>query len=290
MILLTGASGFIGGEIARKLNSMGHDFVSVGTSTPKEECTHYEIVRGGPIPEINGIDSIIHCAANPNPKPDYDNPNEIFEDNLFLTNRLLSVYRERIKNFTLLSSTKIYGNRPSKSFEDDTPKPDCLYGVSKVAAEELVRSYSRTFGFNHCVLRLCPVVGKEQTHGIVKDFIERARTVTGKFSIDGKFPGSIRPYIHVQDAVKAVLLADKQSIQGTFNVSSNNEISNAKLAEMILNELDIDKSVLVNFPHEVASWKGDTVSMRTSNKKLVDCGWNPQFKTAEQAVCNAIYF
>ena len=288
MILLTGASGFIGGAVARKLKTLGYHFVSVGTSTPKEEYTHYEIVRGGPIPLIDGVDSIIHCAANPNPKPDYDNPNEIFEDNLFLTNRLLSTYRNQIKNFTFLSSIKIYGDRVAKSFEEDIPRPDCLYGVSKVAAEELVRSYSRTFGFDHCILRLCPVVGKEQTHGIVKDFIERAKTVTDKFNIDGKFPGSIRPYVHIDDVVNAILLADEQSIQGTFNVSSDNEISNAKLANTILTELG--KINVVDFPNNTEPWKGDSRSMRPSNKKLRSHGWDPKFRTAELAVRNALYF
>lgn len=273
MILLTGRSGFIGSAFARHLLENDIRYATISRKQLENPS------------KMGSVTHIVHCAANPCPKPDRKNPDDIMMSNVVLTNRILSKYCDQIKRFTLLSSVKVYGSN-DLSCEEETPcNPDCPYGVSKLAAEELVRSYSRTYGFDHCILRLSPVVGKKQTHGIMKDFTEKARSSSPHLDIIGGQPGSIRPYVHVKDVVRVMV---NENLLGTFNVASSNLINNEQLAKAILDGLGLQKPI--RFLGEDSSWKGDTQIMNICSDLIRDWGWMPEFDTAEKAVKHAIHF
>jgi nucleoside-diphosphate-sugar epimerase len=272
VILVTGRSGFIGRAVCQHLLLNNIRYCTI----TRQQLRDPEI--------LPSITSIIHCAADPNPKPDYENPDEVFESNLLVTNRLLAAYREQIAHFTLLSSLKVYGSSDTFLSEEFVCQPDCLYGVSKLAAEELVKSYAKTFKFDYSILRLCPVVGARQKRGIVYDFLRKARSDSPNLDIIGSEPGSFRPYIHVNDVVRAISLS--QQLSGIFNVSSDSSISNMLVAEAILDKLKIKKNIVFTGD----SWIGDSQKMLSDSSKLLEYGWDRMFDSPEEAVSHAVHF
>ena len=148
-ILVTGANGFLGSHVVRKLLAQGHEtraFVLQGTPTTSIDHLPAPIVAGdltGPqnlAPAVEGVDAIIHLAALPR---DWG-PWEVFRRvNVKGTARLLRAARKAgVGRFVLVSSVAVHAYRDFEDAGEDTPRDgyDLPYGRSKILAEDLVRA------------------------------------------------------------------------------------------------------------------------------------------------------
>ena len=179
-ILITGAAGFIGSHTAERLHKLGYEVIAIDNFSPyysvevKKLNAQALFQKGievfkmdlretsdyGLLP--NDIDLIFHFAAHPG----ISNTSS-FED--YLTNNVVATqnliaFLEKSSNkpyFVNIATSSIYGSEAA--FDETTaPKPTSMYGVTKLAAEQLVLAKVRLNQLKGCSLRLYSVYGPRE--------------------------------------------------------------------------------------------------------------------------------
>jgi UDP-glucose 4-epimerase len=163
-IVVTGASGFVGRALARRLPLLGHEVVSVSRSDPPPGVA---AVRWSGIADadalrtaLRGADALVHLAARVHVmRDDAPDPLGAFRQvNVEGTRIAAEVARELgVPRAILMSTIKVLGEGRASPYTDtDHPAPADAYAVSKLEAE---RVFSGTLGPAATVLRPCLVYG-----------------------------------------------------------------------------------------------------------------------------------
>ena len=178
-ILVTGAAGFIGSHLAERLAALGHTVRGLDCLTDYYDRSLKElnvrVLKGkgvGFLPldlavddlgeAVQDIGVIYHSAAQPG-----ISVTSTFEsyarNNITATYRLLEAVKmsPSLRGFVNISTSSVYGAVATGS-EDSEPKPTSYYGVTKLAAEQLVLAYTRDREFPACSLRLFSVYGPRE--------------------------------------------------------------------------------------------------------------------------------
>jgi UDP-glucuronate 4-epimerase len=178
-ILVTGAAGFIGSHLAERLAALGHTVRGLDCLTDYYDRSLKELnvralkskgVAFLPLDlavddlgeAVQDIGVIYHSAAQPG-----ISVTSTFEsyarNNITATYRLLEAVKmsPSLRGFVNISTSSVYGAVATGS-EDSEPKPTSYYGVTKLAAEQLVLAYTRDREFPACSLRLFSVYGPRE--------------------------------------------------------------------------------------------------------------------------------
>lgn len=131
-LLVTGNTGFIGGNLTRYLaNNSYEDFTLLGrTSTPNWHTIDNLIDCGGVI-HLTGL------AHDTNKVFDY---NDYHQANYILTKKIFDLFlqSDNAKVFIFVSTVAVRNKHSGVFHEDDTPNPQTHYGKSKRLAEEYI--------------------------------------------------------------------------------------------------------------------------------------------------------
>lgn len=213
-ILVTGGAGLVGNAVRRRLESQGRKVVAIDLvertrdGAPLTLCDLGDIHRLHAIATENAIDGIVHCGAHSGPMVARDNPYSMVQVNVVGTANMLELARvHKVRRLVFCSSTSAYGDTPEGPVPEDVPlRPTSVYGGSKAASEALLWTYWRQFGVDAVAIRLSWVYGPGRTTDcIIRTMIEDAlarRATRVPFGADFH-----RQFIHVEDAVSALLLA-----------------------------------------------------------------------------------
>lgn len=255
--LVTGAAGFIGSHLAERLLAEGWVVRGVENFDPyyarayKErnlaglrERTGFELQVGdlvtAPLERLlDGVDCVFHLAARPGVRASWG---EAFADydriNVLATQRLLEAVRAHpVRRLVYASSSSVYGDaseaadRPTS--EDAPCRPISPYGVSKLAAEALVRAYHAAAGVPALALRYFTVYGPRQRpdmafHRFLRAWMTgEAVTVLG----DGR---QVRDFTYVADAVAATVAAARDGREGeVYNIGGGCPASLTQVFEIL---------------------------------------------------------
>lgn len=178
-ILVTGAAGFIGSHLSEHLADLGHTVRGLDCLTDyyprqlKELNVHDLQSRGVAIlpldlseddlsDVVKDIEVVYHLAAQPGISATTSYQTYV-RNNLTATYRLLEAVNElpTLRGFVNISSSSVYGSDATGD-EESEPKPSSYYGVTKLAAEQLVLAYARDHGLPACSLRLFSVFGPRE--------------------------------------------------------------------------------------------------------------------------------
>jgi UDP-glucose 4-epimerase len=144
-----------------------------------------------------------------------------------------------VKRFVYASSCAVYGNAEKVPIKEGCPtKPESPYGASKLTAEKLLQKYYENFGLETVCLRYFNVYGSRQAYneysGVIIQFLNRIeKNLPLVIFGDGE---QTRDFVHVEDVVKANLLALKGGkIAGeVFNIGTGVATSINQLATTLL--------------------------------------------------------
>ncbi|WP_268849277.1 NAD-dependent epimerase/dehydratase family protein [Flavobacterium aestivum] len=237
-VLVTGAAGYIASHTAERLKSLGHDVIGLDNFSDYYDVSLKKLnastlkSKGIVIEKIDlrfadqlqmlpkDFDYIFHFAAQPG-----ISSTSSFEDylgnNVVGTKNLLdfALLNQNLALFVNIATSSIYGIHATFD-ETVAPSPVSFYGVTKLAAEQLVLESSRLGQLKACSLRLYSVYGpRERPEKLYTKLIACALN-------DIPFPlykGSekhLRSFTYVQDIVDGVI-----SVIGAADLV-NNEIIN----------------------------------------------------------------
>ena len=242
--LVTGAAGFVGSTLARRLLADGHDVVGVDSvndyydrqlkraNLGRLASTGFQFVEADlnavDLPSLlAGTEVVFHLAGQPGVRSSWGSEFDRYvTDNVRATQRLLeaALHADRLRRFVFASSSSVYGDAERYPTEEtDRPQPLSPYGVTKLAAEHLCTLYARNHGVPTVSLRFFTVYGPRQRPDMA--FTRFCRAVSDGREIEVYGTGEqVRDFTYVDDVVEANLqvgTADIGSVPAgsVFNVA-----------------------------------------------------------------------
>lgn len=230
MIGLTGASGFVGRRVRRRLAD--RSVVTLGRS----EADRPWDATGGP-PDLTGITHLLHLASHlPSDYADPGAARACLEANALGTLTLLQqAAAQGVGHATVVSSGNVY------RFDDDAPVVEtaptypseraAFYLGSKLLAEVWARHVASTTSLRVAVVRPSAIYGPGMRGGVVRVFVDRLRggepvQVQG----GGAFASDL---VYVDDVVDGLIAASQGEADGIFNLGSGRRTSTLELATTI---------------------------------------------------------
>lgn len=248
-VLVTGATGFIGKYLYRKLKELKYDVTGIsfeggkidGDKIIALDITNKETVERFFIGKKFKI--IFHLAAFIPKKTENRDFKKNFNVNCLGTyNLLVASEKNKIDKFVYSSSASIYNRQtvpmPAK---EEFANPENIYGISKLAAENLCELFRRNYNLKTVSLRYSSVYGMgQEPYCVLPIFIEKVfKNEAIKVFGSGK---RTQDFIYVKDVVDANIKAAFSRAEGVFNVGSGREISTLKLARTIIKVFSKSKS------------------------------------------------
>jgi len=161
--LVTGSSGHLGEALVRVLRAAGHECVGLDLASSPYTTIVGSIDDPGSVRDaMPGIDVVFHAATLHKPHLVTHSHQQFVATNVSGTLALLEEStRAGVRSFVFTSSTSVFGDalRPPEGrpaawiTEDVVPEPKNIYGITKLAAENLVRLFHRKHGLGCIVLR-----------------------------------------------------------------------------------------------------------------------------------------
>lgn len=235
-ILVTGATGLIGKVLCENLLKDGHDVFkmsrSLGYDLLNKELIKREIEDFKP-------EVVYHLAANAMESRGQISPIDMTERNLnIFLHVLVPSINSGVKRFIYTSSVAVYGEAEVPYSEDDIPKPKDVYGVNKLACEQILKIMSKVYGFDYTIFRPHNLYGPNQDmanpyKNVVALFMRKLMEDEEVVMFgEGKMK---RAFSYVDDVVE--VLADSLDDVGfknqTVNVGSCVEVDISTLLEKI---------------------------------------------------------
>jgi UDP-glucuronate 4-epimerase len=207
--LVTGASGFIGRQVAQHLADAGHAVTALDIREPdpshaKEVRTVVSDIRDGDLPE-GPFETIIHLAALGGVRPSTERPLDYVATNIGGTVRLLEWAKQRgVKRFIFASSSSVYGATDGTPSAEAAPLSPCSpYALTKVEGEQWGKLYAEKHGIDFIALRLFAVWGDGQRPDLALESFRRKILAGETITIHGD-GSQRRDLTHVSDVARAV--------------------------------------------------------------------------------------
>ena len=179
-ILITGAAGFIGSHTAERFKKEGHEVVGLDNfndyyDLSLKKLNAEDLIKAGvEVVEVDlrveesykplstDFDFIIHFAAQPGISSSCTFE-EYLTNNIIATEKLIKFAHQNkyLKQFINIGTSSIYGLEATFP-ESVAPMPASNYGVTKLAAEQLVLAETRSKRMSACSLRLYSVYGPRE--------------------------------------------------------------------------------------------------------------------------------
>lgn len=139
-VLITGGAGFIGTHLARRLQAIGAEVISLDLKPPREVLTGATYLVGDVtaldkvnLPPVDAIWNLAAVHTTPG-HPDH----EYYDANVSGALEVTRLARERdIKEIVFTSSISVYGPSEERKTEASAPAPTSAYGKSKLMAEKI---------------------------------------------------------------------------------------------------------------------------------------------------------
>jgi len=254
-ILVTGAAGFIGSHLAERLVELGHNVRGLDCFTDyyaralkelnaqhiQEKGARFlqlDLAKDNLEPDIKDIEIMYHVAAQPGISA--TTPFEIYlRNNVIATQRLLEASKasSRLRGFINISTSSVYGFDATGD-ETTEPKPTSHYGVTKLAAEQLVMAYARDRGYPACSLRLFSVYGpRERPEKLYPKLID-CILHDKAFPLHKGSQQHVRSYTYISDIIDGLIAALNnldQCIGEIFNIGTDVAITTAEGMRIVEN-------------------------------------------------------
>ena len=259
-VLVTGGCGFVGTNLIAYIRESNRDYQihvidneSLGSYSSIKEFG-VEFFKGefdGPLLDqaLEGVDAVVHLAADTRVIESIENPVRNFQTNVVGTFNLLQKMRENDVKRIVCASTggAILGEVPPPVHEEMAPNPSSPYGASKLMLEGYCSAYSASYGFQTACLRFSNVYGPFSFHkgSVVAHFFKQ---IMQKKDLIVYGDGSqTRDYVYSFDLCQGILNALTRGKSGVFQLGTGIPTSINQLIENIFKVVGEDFEVPVQY-------------------------------------------
>ena len=311
-ILVTGGAGYIGGTVALRLLSAGHnvliydnfchghrELVPTGTRLIEGDLGNRELLER--VFRDEKVDGVMHFAALIEAGESMKHPELYFRNNTASTLTLLeAMLATRIERLVFSSTAAVYGE-PEKTPIEETAAlaPTNAYGESKLLVEHMLTWLNRIHGLRYASLRYFNVAGAVEGRGeahepeshlipLVLDVALGRRQSIKIFGKDYPTPDGtcIRDYVHVGDLADAHILAFEAISTRSrliYNIGNGQGFSVLEVVESARRVTGHPIPVV-----EEPRRPGDPAVLVASSKRIIEeLGWKPRYSSLDDIVHSA---
>jgi nucleoside-diphosphate-sugar epimerase len=194
---------------------------------------------------------------------------EIIQINKNARKKIIEISKQSgVSHFIRISSSNVYSGNIKENNEEEIPNPKTLYAKINLELDKYAISLNDE-KFRVTVLRLASIFGvsprmrwDQSINNMVKEL-----HMNGKIEVESK--SSKRPFLHIKDAVKAIILviqSKNKDVGEIFNVGSNDlNYSIDEIAKKIINITKKENSLII---HDKKDENSFTMNCDKINKKL----------------------
>ncbi|MEM8916057.1 MAG: NAD(P)-dependent oxidoreductase [Pseudomonadota bacterium] len=284
-ILITGSAGHLGEAMMRTLKTDPKDAVGLDIK-PSPHTTHVGTIadRDFVARSMDGIDVVIHAATLHKPHVATHTHQDFLDVNMTGTLNLLEeAVANKVKAFIFTSTTSTFGRalvpppgEPAAWItETVVPVPKNIYGVTKVAAENLCELFHRKHGLPCLILRTSRFFPEEDDSPAVRQAYSGDNAKVNEF---------LYRRVDVEDIVTAHLLAIERAPAIGFDRFIISATTPFEPSDLVALRQDLPAVVARHFPNYVAEYerqgwqmfpKLDRVYVNAHARELL--GWRPAY-------------
>ena len=218
-ILVTGASGFIGSHLTKRLEADGHEVLGIDVLDGYDIRDYYAVRQAF----VFGPDIVFHLAAFHPLRLSELNPAGCAMVNYIGTYNVLLAAHETRAKVVIASTAAVRGNYS---------KPSSHYGLTKLHAESLARFFNDSLDTETIVVRFSSVYGPGRKEGPINAFLDSARK--GMIVIFGDGSTS-RDFTHIDDVIDGLsFIARGKAYWGTdYDIATGQETTLNELVDII---------------------------------------------------------
>jgi nucleoside-diphosphate-sugar epimerase len=260
VIVITGASGFIGRHVAKQLE---RDDGFTVLPVARRKCDLNNFVQVENYSETPSGDYLVHLAEQPDHGQVNSQGYAYIED---ASSTLRDILKNDYDKIIYASSSLVYGDEGDEAYFESTPiSANNTYSINKIKSENTVM-----LSGNGVVLRLANVIGPGMsTSNVVSDIFSQ---IPGEGDLIVKNGSPVRNFISVSDVVDVINKLLHSEIRGVFNIGSENGMSIFELAQQCLviagEESRNIKSILTE--------SGSSYNVVNIDKIYRELGWRPR--------------
>lgn len=296
-VLVTGAGGFIGSHLVEELKRRGAEVTAFVRYTSRAtigmlelaDAEEIEIVFGD-LRDFHAIretqknkDVVFHLGAVISIPYSYIHPREVIEVNIQSTLNILEAAREfDTPNIVIVSTSEVFGTAQYIPIDENHPKRgQSPYAASKIAVDEISRSFYLAFGLPIKIIRPFNTFGPRQSQRAVIATIIIQALKNGSVKL-GNIE-SVRDFTYVDDTVKGIIRCAEveDAIGKEINLGTGKGYTIKEVAERVFEILGLSPRI------EIEDWrkrpKGSEVEKLIADNTLAKnlLGWKPETKFEE---------
>ena len=311
MVVVTGAAGFIGYFLSKRLLDEGNSVLGVDSlneyypASLKQERLNIlsknknfksfigRLEEKGIVDFIfsnHKVDVVIHLAAQAGVRYSIENPQAYVDSNLAGFFTIIEACRKyKVSHFLFASSSSVYGNNPKSPYTEDLvcDSPLSLYAATKKSNELMAYSYSHLYQIPSTALRFFTVYGPYGRPDMA--YYKFANKIMKNEPIQVFNNGKLyRDFTYIDDVVEAIMRliplapdgknqddspehATQNGYFDVFNIGNEHPVLLLDFIEILESKLGKKAIKQLN-----AMQKGDSYRTCASTKKLYDkIGWKP---------------
>ena len=302
-ILVTGAGGFIGGWLTKRLIENGHDVVAVDIKPQQDwyqvfdNAVNYSrdlSVLENCLEMSYGVDEIYNLAADMGGMGFIENHKaECMLSVLINTHLLMSAKENKVKKFFFASSACVYNaNKQEKPDVEGLKESDAYpampedgYGWEKLFSERMCRHFYEDYGLETRVARYHNVYGPEGTWNggrekapaaLCRKVIEAKKQNSDKIQIWGD-GDQTRSFTYIKDCIDGTLLLMESDVREPINIGSDEMVSINEMVgiiELIAN-YKLEKVYDLSAPKGVRGRNSDNIKVQA------ELNWKPSISLSQ---------
>lgn len=256
MILVTGASGFVGGALCASLASHSNLRISVRDKFKTELLSNVDVFEASVSPDqdwtsaLSGVSVVVHCAARVHVMSE-EAANPLFEFRRVNVDGTLNLARQAseagVRRFVFISSIKVNGECTDFGYPftaDQIPKPIDPYGISKYEAEIGLKALSEETGMEVVIIRSPLVYGP----GVKANFLSMMNWLKRGIPLPlGGATKNRRSFVFIDNLVSMIItcMNHPEAANQTFLVSDDEDLSTSELLERMALALGLSSKLIV---------------------------------------------